>query len=358
VEYNRQRTKTPAERLREEVIVADPEEAYQSLLDHRQKRARVSVQKIEIVGVMRRAKISEAKQPFLDAILRVLEERVDYWPLSDRQIHYALLNDPPLIHAAKPDSRYDNTERSYKACIDLLSRARLFGLILWEAIHDPTRPVATPVVYPEPGGFIRGQLDDFLKGYSRDLMQSQPNHVEIIGEKNTIQSVVERVAGEYGIPYMIGRGYCSLQPRQQLAEKFNKSGKERLILLVLSDFDPEGEDIAHSFARSMRDDFGIEKIEPVKVALTADQVRKLRLPPIMKAKRDSSRYGRFVAKHGDDVFELEALPPDRLQQILRAAIDAVIDVKAFNAEIDMEKKDAAYLAATRKTVHDTLRDFS
>ena len=27
--------------------------------------------------------------------------------------------------------------------------------------------------------------------------------------------------------------------------------------MVLSDFDPEGEDIAHSFARSMRDDFGI-----------------------------------------------------------------------------------------------------
>ena len=45
--------------------------------------------------------------------------------------------------------------------------------------------------------------------------------------------------------------------------------------LVLSDFDPEGEDIAHSFARSMRDDFGIDQIELVKVALTDRQVREM-----------------------------------------------------------------------------------
>src|SRR5262249_20612168 len=149
-------------------------------------RSRVSVETITIVGTKRRAKISKAKEPFLDAILRALKERADYWPLSDRQIHYALLNHPPLIHASKPDSRYANNEKSYKACIDLLSRARLFGLIPWRAIHDPTRPVTQWSVHRDQSYFVREQLDDFLKGYYRDLMQSQPNHVEIIGEKNTI----------------------------------------------------------------------------------------------------------------------------------------------------------------------------
>ena len=52
---------------------------------------------------------------------------------------------------------------------------------------------------------------------------------------------------------------------------------------ALSDFDPEGEDIAHSLARSLRDDFGIDAIEPIKVALTAAQVQELRLPPVMQA---------------------------------------------------------------------------
>ena len=58
-----------------------------------------------------------------------------------------------------------------------------------------------------------------------------------------------------------------------MAVRFKRSGKEKLILLVLSDFDPEGEDIGRSFAQSMRDDFGITNIVPIKLALTAEQVR-------------------------------------------------------------------------------------
>ena len=37
----------------------------------------------------------------------------------------------------------------------------------------------------------------------------------------------------------------------------------------------------------MRDDFGIEDIHPVKVALNRDQVDSLKLVPIMKAKAGS-----------------------------------------------------------------------
>ena len=93
----------------------------------------------------------------------------------------------------------------------------------------------------------------------------------------------------------IGRGYCSLRPRSDIAERFHKSGKDRLVLLMLSDFDPDGEEIAHSFARSLRDDFGIQRIEPIKVALTAEQVKEFDLPPAMKAKKKSSQYKRFAS---------------------------------------------------------------
>ena len=138
-------------------------------------------------------------------------------------------------------------------------------------------------------GFIRKKLDAMFKGYWRNLMQSQPNHVEILGEKNTVGSILRPVALEYTIPLTIGRGYCSLPPRHAMAERFRASGKEKLILLVVSDFDPEGEDIAHSLARSLRDDFGIDTIHAVKIALTAKQVAAHKLPPMMKAKRKSSR---------------------------------------------------------------------
>jgi hypothetical protein len=69
----------------------------------------------------------------------------------------------------------------------------------------------------------------------------------------------------------------------------NDSGpaaKERLVLLVLSDFDPNGEEIAHSFVRSLRDDFGLNEndIEPIRVALTTAQIREFELVPVMSLK--------------------------------------------------------------------------
>jgi hypothetical protein len=141
-----------------------------------------------------------------------------------------------------------------------------------------------------------------------------------------------------------------------MAVRFRRSGKEKLVLLVLSDFDPEGEDIGRSFAQSMRDDFGITSIVPTKVALTGDQVHQLQLPPNLTAKVSSSRSKGFIKRHGENVFELEAIPPATLQNLLRNAIDSVIDVDAYNAEIEHEKQDEAFLATTRRQAHAVLGD--
>jgi ParB-like chromosome segregation protein Spo0J len=358
-ECNRQRVKSLAEVTREQVLDADPEEAHRVLVEHRRRQSKIdATDAIQIVGHKHRAKISEAKRPFLDAVLRILDERREYWPLSVRVIHYALLNIPPLIHASKRHSLYRNTIQSYKAAIDLCTRARLAGVIPWESIDDETRPITTWDVHQSIAPFERRELDRFLKDYYRDLLQSQPNQIEIIGEKNSIANILRPVAMEYCVPLTIGRGYSSLPPRYKMAQRFRASGKDKLIVLVLSDFDPEGEDIAHSFARSMRDDFGVEDIVPIKVALTRQQVDDLHLPPMMTAKKSSSRRDGFVARHGEDVFELEAVPPVELQQILRTAIDGVIDVAAFNAEIDAEKRDAAHLDAVRRAVQAQLADLN
>jgi hypothetical protein len=353
-EYNRQRVKSLDEVLREAVVSANPEEAYRRLRQERQCQARVKVETIAIEGHKHRAKITAAKEPFLRAIQAILEDYANFLPLSVRQIHYYLLNAPPRMHASKPGSIYRNNIQSYKSLDELVTRARIAGLIDFDAIHDPTRPVVTWDVHRHVGTFIQGALNDFLKGYYRDLMQSQPNHIEIIGEKNTIEGVLRPVAMEYAIPYTIGRGYSSLPPRYDMWQRFGKSGKENLLLLVLSDFDPEGEDIGHSFARSMRDDFEIDHILPVKVALTSKQVQDLRLPPQLKVKEGSSRSAKFRSRHGDDVYELESVPPERLQTILRQAIDSVIDIDAFNAEVKAEKQNAAQLEELRRVTQEHL----
>ena len=354
-EYNRQREKTNSERLREELISINPDDAHAQLWKYRREQAAVNVQTIKTGHIRFRAEISAAKLPMLRAVQQIVENLKDFLPLSVRQIHYALLNDPPLTHANKPKSRYRNDQASYKNLVDLASRARLSGDIPFEAIGDETRPVQVWDVFQNPRAFVRRELKTMFQGYWRDLMQSQPNHIELVGEKNTVLPILRPVAGEFTIPLTIGRGFCSLPPRYAMAERFEKSGKNKLVLIIVSDFDPEGESIAESFARSMRDDFHIGEVLAVKAALTAEQAKQFDLPSNTQAKTTSSRYRGFAAKHGDAVHELEALDPEQLQQIVRQTIEAVIDRDALDHEIEAEGEDARFLAGVRRRVHEDLK---
>jgi hypothetical protein len=356
-EYNRQREKSLDERLREQVVGADPEEAHRALTDYRADSSQTKVQGFRVEGSMKRHGISRAKRPMLDAALWVIEDLRRFWPLNVRRIHYVLSekNPPPLRHADKPDSRYTNSVACYKDLDDLLTRARVFGQIMMEAIADETRPVVSWQVHREPSTFLGEELDGFLKDYYRDLLQSQPNHIEIVGEKNTIKPIIHPVAAEYTIPYTIGRGYASLPPRHELVGRYVRSGKEKLILLMLSDFDPEGQDMNNAFAKSLRDDFGIRSVVPIKVCITPEQVRRYDLPRSMDAKPTSSRYRKFVERYGQSVHEIDALSPEAIQAELRRAIDEVLDIKAFNAEVTAEKHDAAFLDEVRQRVHVALQ---
>src|SRR5262249_22712865 len=122
-------------------VSVDPLKAHRALAAYRREKSKIKVAPIEIRKIARRKEISSAKAGFLTAIKKVIAQQVDFWPLSLRQIHYQLLNDPPLIHAAKPDSGYRTNIQSYRALIDLVTRARHEGDIDYEVIDDPTRPV-------------------------------------------------------------------------------------------------------------------------------------------------------------------------------------------------------------------------
>jgi hypothetical protein len=355
VAYNAQRDKSPDVRIREQLVLTDRQATYASLLSERKAAAEIDAETLTLGRGRRRSRITAAKEPFLEAIRNIIAALRDYWPLSDRRIHYALLNDPPLIHAKKPDSRYRNDRASYKATCELLTRARLAGRVPFDAIGDETRPVTTWSVYPNVGPFFRRQIERFCTGYARDLMQSQPNHVEIVGEKLTVEGVVRPVAMDYCIPYTIGRGYSSLPPRKGMCQRYLRSGKQKLVILFLSDHDPEGWNIAETFAQSMRDDFGVCDLAAVKVALKPEQVRALGLPPNTDAKPSSSRFKKFAARFGPAVYELEAVPPDTLQEWLDDAVRSVIDLERYNAQVDQERQDSGAVAAFKEASVDHLK---
>ena len=356
--HNRQRVKSAAVRMKESLLAIDPDVAYQQMIAQRQERDRDEPTEICLREESSRAEISQAKEPMLLSAVSAINELKKYWPLTVRQVHYRLLNDPPLRHASKPDSRYSNDRKSYGDLCNLLARARLAGRIEWEAISDETRPVSGTNYYENAAEFVDRETQWFLRGYRRNLMQSQPDHIELIAEKLTVQSIIKPIADRYCIPMTIGRGYCSLEPRRAIANRFEASGKDRLILLVASDLDPDGETIAESFARSIRDDFGIAEVKAIKCLLTMEQVKKWSLPPNgMEAKKTSGQYAAYHKRYGTDrVYELEAIDPARMQSALVETIDSVIDRTAFNAEIENEKRDSSKLAAIKQNVSDYLAD--
>lgn len=368
VAANESRQKTLAEQLKETIVAeASPEEAHDELERHRAARARADVPEAMAIklGERRvRSQIDDKRLPFLNAVIGVLNDLQEFWPLSVRTIHYHLLNDPPLTYqgsvskrAKRGDEYYRNDRASYQKLTGLLTTARIEGLVPFEATNDPTRPVTQWNAWQTPGDFMRAEVDGFLMNYWRDLMQSQPRHIEVVGEKMTLGPILRPVCFRYTVPLTIGRGYCSLPPRKAIYDRFVQSGKEGLTLVVLSDHDPDGEQIAESFARSMRDDFNVpaRRITAVRAALTHTQVKELGLPPNdERAKKGSSGYARFVRQFGDAVHELEAVPPRRLQEMLANAIESVLDMDLFRAEQEEEQCDALHLKNMRQQIIATI----
>lgn len=354
VTHNQQRQKNVAELLAEQVVQRSGEDAHRELVQYRTERRRKAIAGaclMELTTTRRRSLITANKQPMLDAVLRVLDDLREFLPVSTRTIHYNLLNDPPLRHARKPGRRYKNNRNCYGDLSDLCTRARLCGLLPFDAISDETRPVQSWAIYRSAGDFLRDKVQRFLRGYWRDLMQSQPNHVEVIGEKNTLLPIIGPVCQDYTVPLTISRGFCSIPPRWEIFTRWKQSQKQDLVLVVLSDHDPDGEMIADSFVRSLRDDFHVpsHRLHAVRAALTADQCERYRIPADVEAKPSSTNYQRFAKEHGTAACELEAVPPKQLQQMLRDAIQSVLDLDAFRAEQDRERADAAEIDTARAT---------
>jgi hypothetical protein len=252
---------------------------------------------------------------------------------------------------------YRNDDESYEATSDLLTRLRLNGEIPWESLDDGTRPLTDFQAFGNVRQFVQQEVHNLFGGYWRDLLQTQPNHVEVLVEKNTIYNMALRVTRRFQIPTSSGRGFNSIDPWHDLYVRYAASGKERLIVIVLSDFDPEGEQIPQVGGRTLRDDFGVEGVEIIKAGVTREQVERYSLPPQNFAKESSSNYDWFVRRNDGEtsVYELEALDPADMLADLENVITGVLDMDLFNLEARQEQDEAAYLEAAQKTASEALK---
>lgn len=361
VSFNSQRVKTYSEVLHEQAAKLDPDKSVAKMLAARAEHSTKKATSLRIGKRRKRSKIGRRKKLMLDACLEILR-RVQK-PVSDRRLHYLLLNDPPLKDADDPNSTYRNDRNSYSNLTNLLTRARIERIIPWSWISDDTRPLHNWQTWANPSPYLADQLDNFLTNYYRDLMQSQYCHFEIHAEKNTVAAELQKLAMQYCIPLTSGRGFCSSRPKHDMQQRFLKSGKDRLVLFIVSDLDPAGMAIAESFAASLRDDFGVRSLQAIKVAITPEQVKKYNLPRGEKAKvgrgdKDGLR-AEFVRRYDSEyVYEVEALPDGELVKLLDDAIQSALDIDAYNHEAEQERRDFAKLDATREAARELLKGIS
>ncbi len=235
----------------------------------------------------------------------------------------------------------ENTERSYKQLGDIISNGRLAGLIDWDAIEDRTRNLRSLTHFDDPAELMANTPHWFRL----DEWDNQSNRVEVWVEKDALVGVIEGVCQRYDVPFFACRGYTSQSEMygaaQRLAHYIN-AGQE-IHILHLGDHDPSGidmtRDVRDRLEMFLRNDIDMNVN---RLALNWDQVELYRPPP-NPAKITDSRFDGYQRKYGDESWELDALEPRVISDLIEENILALRDEDLWNERIEEERQHKAIL---------------
>jgi hypothetical protein len=80
-----------------------------------------------------------------------------------------------------------------------------------------------------------------------------------------------------------------------------------------------------------------------RIALTMDQVEEYGPPPNF-AKEKGSRFEAYVDEHGTtDSWELDALSPQTLEDLVQEPVDEVLDLDQWNKSLELEAEEREQL---------------
>lgn len=252
--------------------------------------------------------------------------------LTLRQLYYQLVS----------QNFIRNSQREYKNLGNLLSRARLAGLVDWAAIEDRGRQSWRALQF----NTIQERVDLAVENFRLPRWGQQPTYVELWCEKDALTSVLKPICDDLHVTLMVNRGYSSSSAMYYAARRINEERGERdARIIYLGDFDPSGEDMVRDIrdrmATFLQDDQ--ENLRVTKLALTPEQVSRYKLPPNPLKRNgageltDSRGHG-FEARHGNESYEVDALPPDVLQRMVREEIEDQMDMPAYELVKEEEER--------------------
>lgn len=232
-----------------------------------------------------------------------------------------------------------NTPKQYDNLGSLINDARLAGLVDWRHIVDRTRNLRGLSHWEKPSDII----DSAMNSYRLDKWIDQTNRVEVWIEKDALAGVFERVCNKFDVPFFSCRGYTSQSKMWSAARRldFYSQKGQQPIVLHFGDHDPSGIDMSRDIFDRL-EMFSENSIEVKRLALNFDQVRFYQPPP-NPAKLTDSRVHSYIKKFGAESWELDALPPDVLAELVETEIFELIDRDKWDEVTEKENTDREVL---------------
>lgn len=249
------------------------------------------------------------------------------YDLSLRQLYYQLVS----------KNLIPNQEKSYKNLGVLVSDARLAGLIDWDMIKDRGREMISNPHWKDPAHFI----ENVAPQYRFDLWEDQDCYVEVMVEKQALEGVLIPVCRQLDVPFTANKGYSSSSCLYEASKRFLERADQAkdLYVIYLGDHDPSGMDMS----RDVKDRLDLfisaseREVDVRRVALNMDQIQELN-PPENPAKITDSRAANYIAQYGQSSWELDAIEPAQLAQIVRDAVTEIMDEAKFKKNQAKQEK--------------------
>lgn len=233
-----------------------------------------------------------------------------------------------------------NNQREYDKLGAIVNDARLAGLLDWNYIEDRTRGIRAISTWED----VESIISSAAASFTTDKWKNQQSYVEVWIEKDALVGVFERICNELEIPLLSCRGYTSQSEVWRASRRLiskERAGQETSIL-HFGDHDPSGIDMTRDIQDRLYTFGAMTTVN--RLALTMDQVNEY-TPPPNPAKFTDSRASGYIAEYGYESWELDALTPQVLEDLVRENVEKYLDQDQWDADVADQDREKARLTA-------------
>lgn len=231
-----------------------------------------------------------------------------------------------------------NNDRQYKRLGEIISDARLAGLIDWYHIMDRTRTLRGNNYVDSPAQVI----NSVQYGYLTERWADQDTRVEVWIEKDALIGILDNPCDDMDVRYFSCRGYTSASAMWRAAQRLSayEADGQRTVVLHLGDHDPSGIDMS----RDIQDRLSLfgARTEVRRIALTMQQIDRYNPPP-NPAKLTDARAQSYISTYGYESWELDALDPRTIDDLVRNTVLEYRDEDRWDAATSQMEEEQSQL---------------